>query len=281
MLSWYFFLLYRDENGSDVTDWKVVHKFKEEIEEKLADYQWARKRRNMPDISARVGLQLMGWKSNNPVEKVLEYFKLDFEHAKQPELVSFHQLLNLLNRGKDFFVSDKRGLWSLYEDLHKPVMDHVFLQKAVDRITYSANSVEVRTKNNETFVSDYALCTFSSGVLASEIVTFKPPLPEWKQEAIYKNPMSVYTKIFLKFPFKFWDDHEYILYATKQRGYYPVLQNLDKAGILPNGSCVLLVTVTGDEGRRVEEQTDEETKVEIMETLRKIYGVNIPDPTGI
>ena len=164
----------------------------------------------MPDISARVGLQLMGWKSNNPVEKVLEYFKLDFEHAKQPELVSFHQLLNLLNRGKDFFVSDKRGLWSLYEDLHKPVMDHVFLQKAVDRITYSANSVEVRTKNNETFVSDYALCTFSSGVLASEIVTFKPPLPEWKQEAIYKNPMSVYTKIFLKFPFKFWDDHEYI-----------------------------------------------------------------------
>lgn len=232
----------------------------------------------MPDISARIGLQLMGWRSKQPVEKVLEYFKLDFEHAKQPELVSFYQLFN---RGKDFFVSDRRGLWSLYKDLYKPVERHVLLQKAVDKITYSADSVEVHTKNNETFISDYALCTFSSGVLASDMIAFDPPLPEWKLEAIYKNPMSVYTKIFLKFPMKFWDDHEYILYASKQRGYFPVFQNLDRRGILPNGSGILLVTVTGDEGTRIEGQTDIETKVEIMKALRKIYGKNIPDPTGI
>lgn len=232
----------------------------------------------MPDIPARVGLQLIGWKSNRPIEKVLEYFRLDFEHAKPPDLVSFYQLFS---KGKDFFVSDPRGLWSLYKDLYKPTMDRILLRETVEKIKYSDDSVEIHTKNNDIFVADYVLCTFSSGVLASDAITFDPPLPEWKQEAIYKNPMSVYTKIFLKFPRKFWDDHEYILHASKRRGYFPVFQDLDRPGMLANGSGILLITVTGDEGRRIEEQTDNETKNEIMETLRKMYGKKIPDPTGM
>lgn len=232
----------------------------------------------MPDIPARVGLQLIGWKSNRPIEKVLEYFRLDFEHAKPPDLVSFYQLFS---KGKDFFVSDPRGLWSLYKDLYKPLMDRILLRETVEKIKYSDDSVEIHTKNNDIFVADYVLCTFSSGVLASDAITFDPPLPEWKQEAIYKNPMSVYTKIFLKFPRKFWDDHEYILHASKRRGYFPVFQDLDRPGMLANGSSILLITVTGDEGRRIEEQTDNETKNEIMKTLRKIYGKKIPDPTGM
>ena len=93
--------------------------------------------------------------------------------------------------------------------------------------------------------------------------------------------MSVYTKIFLKFPRKFWDDHEYILHASKTRGYFPILQDLDRPGMLPSGSGILLITVTGDEGRRIEKQTDEETKAEIMTTLKKIYGEEIPNPSGI
>ena len=56
---------------------------------------------------------------------------------------------------------------------------------------------------------------------------------------------------------------------------------MDKKGLLSNGSSVLLLTVTGDEGRRIEGQTDEETKQEIMKTLRKIYGDNIPEPKGM
>ena len=139
--------------------------------------------------------------------------------------------------------------------------------------------MEVHTKNNEIFMADYVLCTFSTGVLTSDTIIFDPPLPEWKKEAIYKNPMSVYTKIFLKFPRKFWDDHEFILHASKRRGYLPVFQDLDRPGILP-GSGILLITVTGEEGKRIEEQTDQETKTEIMKTLRKIYGRKIPDPTG-
>ncbi|CAH3172047.1 unnamed protein product [Porites lobata] len=220
----------RDENGIDVTDWKVIQKFKKTVVEKLEDFQWHRKKRNMPQIPARVGLQLMGWKSDSPIEKVLEYFKIDFTHSKNPELISFY---NLIGEGKDFLVSDQRGLWFMYKSLYRRVKKKVLLKKTVDSITYSGNSVVIQTKENETFVADYALCTFSTGVLASDSIAFNPPLPQWKQEAIYKNPMSVYTKIFLKFPYKFWDDNEYILYASKRRGYFPVMQNMEKEGLLP------------------------------------------------
>lgn len=268
---------YRDENGQDNTDWEVIRRFDDEIEAKLENFQETRKTKKLSDIPARVGLQLMGWKSRQPIEKVLEYFRLDFEHAKPPELVSFHQLFS---RGQDFFVSDPRGLWSVFEDLYKPLEERILLRETVEKIKYSDDSVEVQTKNNKTFVADYVLCTFSSGVLASDAITFEPPLPEWKQEAVYKNPMSVYTKIFLKFPRKFWDDREYILHASKRRGYFPVFQDLDRLGMLPNGSGILLITVTGHEGRRIEEQTDDETKPEVMETLKKIYGKEIPDPSG-
>jgi polyamine oxidase len=42
-----------------------------------------------------------------------------------------------------------------------------------------------------------------------------------------------------------------------------------------------LITVTDDEGRRIEKQSFEETKAEIVKMLRGVYGRDIPEPTGI
>lgn len=236
-----------------------------------------RRKRNACDIPARVGLQLLGWKDKRPIAQAMEYYMIDFEFSQRPEMVSFNQLSG---RGEDFFVSDQRGLWSMYEGLYKPVTDRILLGKTVTEIMRSLESVEIYTSDGEKYVSDYALCTFSTGVLGSDLVTFNPPLPQWKKEANHKNPLAVYMKIFLKFPRKFWDDNEYILHASKLRGRFPVLQDLDRPGILPKGSGILLITVTEDEGKRIEEQTDNETQVEVMKTLRKIYGQGIPDPIG-
>lgn len=43
----------------------------------------------------------------------------------------------------------------------------------------------------------------------------------------------------------------------------------------------MLVTVEDDESIRVEQQSDEETKAEIMEVLRKMFGKDIPEATHI
>ena len=269
--------LFRDDVGNDITDFRVLKEFHDKVETKLEDYLEERKEQKLPDVPARVGVQLMGWKSKRPIEKVIEYLNMDFEYSKRPELVSFYQLFE---RGEDFFITDQRGAWSMYEDLYKPLTNRIILGKTVTEIKYSATSVEVTTSDGDKFAADYALCTFSTGVLASDMVTFNPALPQWKKEVIFKNPMSVYTKIFLKFPSKFWDDHEYILYASKERGRFPVFQDLERPGILPNGSNVLLITVTEDEGRRIERQAYNETKAEVMQLLRTIYGQGIPDATG-
>ena len=50
---------------------------------------------------------------------------------------------------------------------------------------------------------------------------------QWKILAMDQFNMAIYTKIFLKFPYKFWpsgNGSEFFLYAHKKRGYYPVWQ---------------------------------------------------------
>lgn len=50
---------------------------------------------------------------------------------------------------------------------------------------------------------------------------------KWKTEAISKVDVIVYTKIFLKFPYKFWPcgaGTEFFLYAHERRGYYTFWQ---------------------------------------------------------
>ena len=49
----------------------------------------------------------------------------------------------------------------------------------------------------------------------------------WKAEAIEKCDVMVYTKIFLKFPDKFWPcgpGKEFFIYAHERRGYYTFWQ---------------------------------------------------------
>ena len=118
------------------------------------------------------------------------------------------------------------------------------------------NGVEVATAEGEAFAADFALCTFGSGVLDRGSVKFGPPLPDY------------YTKIFLKFPSKFWGDSEWILHVSAQKTrHFPVFFDLDRAGFFP-GSKSLYTVVTGDESLRVEAQEDSKTMEELMEVLR-------------
>ena len=130
--------------------------------------------------------------------------------------------------------------------------------------------------------ADFAICTFSLGVLQNNVVAFEPHLPSWKRTAIETMEMATYTKIFLQFvPDKvFWNTSmQFFLYADPvERGYYPVFQSLDGPGFLP-GSGILFVTVVHDQSYVVEAQDDETTKKQVLEVLRRMYGEDkVPDP---
>lgn len=140
----------------------------------------------------------------------------------------------------------------------------------------------IYNQDGSCITADYAINTFSLGVLQHDVVTFDPPLPDWKQKAIATFTMGTYTKIFLQFPTQFWDANtQFFLYASPTtRGYYPVWQSLSGPGFLP-GSNIIFVTVVDQMSYKAERQTDEQTKAEVMAVLRQMFtNITVPDPTA-
>ena len=62
--------------------------------------------------------------------------------------------------------------------------DQVLLNSTVTRIKYSSSGVEVTLADQKTLTADYALVTFSVGVLQNDDIKWEPELPDWKLEAI-------------------------------------------------------------------------------------------------
>ena len=229
------------------------------------------------DMPATTGLKILGWRSDTPHKKLLSWSDINFQYGVGEEEASLN---NMGAAGEDAFINDQRGVWSLYRDFYSNFPDKILVNQRVTRIKYSDESVEVTTAEGIIYAAEYALCTFSNGVLESKMVTFDPDLPDWKKEAIFRMRMVYYTKIFLKFPKTFWDDSEFILHLSKQgTGHFPHFQNLDRPGFF-EGSRMLLATVTGDVARRIEAQDDSKTLDEVMQVLRNMYGDGIPHATG-
>ncbi|XP_077866608.1 uncharacterized protein LOC144355077, partial [Saccoglossus kowalevskii] len=223
------------------------------------------------------------WNPTTPVQKSIEYYDFDFEIAAIPYVTSLKATATI-DAANEIFVTDQRGfsyvLRSQAETFLEPNDTRLLLEKIVTKVEYDDNGVAVTCSDGSNYTAPYAIITFSIGVLQSDLVEFYPPLPDWKVEEIFQFDMTLYTKIFLKFPDgtqKFWDDEEFILYASSRRGYYTVWQNLEAEGLFEAGTNLLLMTVTGDESRRVEYETDDQIKSEVMAILRQVYGNGIPD----
>ena len=162
--------------------------------------------------------------------------------------------------------------------------DKVKLDSQVTEIKWNDDCVCATVNGIDQYCGEYAIMTFSIGVLQDAIntktgVTFSPELPRKKKDAILDVPMVYYARIYLIFDeitfLNKTDDYQQVIgYVSNVRGYYPVYIH-DKHH--PN---VLTVDVTGDLVLRVEKQEPNKTQAEIMGILREMYG-NIPDPLQI
>ncbi|OVA07597.1 Flavin amine oxidase [Macleaya cordata] len=247
------------------------------------------------DISILASQRLKNHVPSTPIEMAVDYYTYDYEFGEPPRVTSLQNtepLPTFANFGEDlYFVADPKGYESVVHYVAKQFLKtnkdgqvtdpRLKLNKVVTEIRYSRSGVIVKTEDGSVYTAGYVMVSASIGVLQTNLINFEPDLPAWKLLAIYQFDMSVYTKIFLKFPHKFWptgNGTEFFIYAHDKRGYYTIWQQLENE--YPGANC-LLVTVTDDESRRIEQQPDSETKAEIMEVLRDMFGKNIPEATDI
>ncbi|EFJ34103.1 hypothetical protein SELMODRAFT_439136 [Selaginella moellendorffii] len=250
---------------------------------------------NSADISVLTAQRIYGKVPSTPVEMVLDYYNYDYEFAEPPRVTSLKNTQpnpTFHNFGdSNFLVADQRGYSYLVQKLAEEFLDskdgvitdpRLKLNTVVNNIRYSKNGVTVGTEGGKSYKAKYVIVTVSLGVLQSGLIKFIPPFPDWKIEALSEFDMAVYTKIFLKFPYKFWPSNgpltEFMLYADEHRGYYPVWQHLENE--YP-GANVMFVTVTDDESRRIEQQPRNETIEEVHEVLKNMFGPSVPKPIDI
>jgi polyamine oxidase len=111
-----------------------------------------------------------------------------------------------------------------------------------------------------------------------------PPLPPATAAAVLEFPMALYSKLFFRFPWKFWQEEQMLLSAYGNGEFAPVWQSLDMAGFLP-GSNILFLTVTGERARELQLRpntpaADTQIINELLPVLNQIFPAAIAAKTG-
>ena len=289
---------YYDQNGPN--DWSNVASEFGKAYNRMANDAHDRIEHGRPDISMRVGFSLAGWDPTNDMYKqTAEYLSWDMVAAASPDVSSmiFGQIGTDASEGDllgewDRFVMDQRGYDIVTRHLAskflKPDDERLVLESPINKVQYSKDGVTVHTSKDTCFQAEYAICTFSLGVLQQSIngeapVNFNPAFPSWKSESIFSNVMAIYTKIFYQFDPNdvFWPKHiKYLNYASPTtRGYWASWESLDYPGSPLEGSGIIFATVTLGQSERVEQQSDEATMQEGLEVLRQMFpDANVPEP---
>ncbi|KAJ3503636.1 hypothetical protein NLJ89_g8342 [Agrocybe chaxingu] len=280
-------------NASGPADFLDVFRKSEDDYERLTVLAGTRVDKGLVDISARTGYSLGGAKPATAHARASEYYQFDWEYAQTPEQSSLiasswgnNYTYDVASGGfsDDNQMSiDQRGFKIIVQaeaaEFLAPSGTQVLFGATVKAVNHSRKGVQVVLSDGRELSADYALCTFSLGVLQHDDVVFEPELPDYKQEAIHSMVMATYTKIFLQFPRKFWFDTEMAIYADEQRGRYTVWQSLDHLGFLP-GSGIIFVTVTGDFALRIEALSNAQVQEEVLSVLRSMFpSVLVPEPT--
>lgn len=147
------------------------------------------------------------------------------------------------------------------------------LNHAAQQVTYDNSGVTIKTAQG-IWRAQAALMTVPLGVLQRGSITFEPPLPAAKQQALGRIAMGLLNKCYLVFPEVFWDDATLLGYVGDRKGEWAEWLNLD--ALL--GAPILLGFNAGEYAHRLETQSDSQIVEMAMQTLRQIYGKSIPDP---
>lgn len=148
------------------------------------------------------------------------------------------------------------------------------LGQIVKDIQWEQSPIRVITHKTE-FLADHVIITLPLGVLQARKVRFTPELPQDKKTAIAKLGMGVLNKCYLRFPDAFWpDDVDWLEHISASPGEWTEWVSFKRVANAP----ILLGFNAADRGREIEAWSDQKIVASAMQTLRTLYGRNIPAP---
>lgn len=166
-----------------------------------------------------------------------------------------------------------------YSKLIKKLSKHIKikLNSEVIEIDQSETNVKITTKQNH-YRAKYVICTIPLGVLKTNKIMFIPSLPEEKINSLKKIDTGLHEKIFLSFPYKFWDLTKHVFhYADKNnRGACTQWQTLP----IKTSKNIIYTNLSGPDVNYVY-KTDKQLQKICMRNLKKIFGKQIPEPLNI
>ncbi|RJQ75483.1 FAD-dependent oxidoreductase [Pseudonocardiaceae bacterium YIM PH 21723] len=138
--------------------------------------------------------------------------------------------------------------------------------------------VRVITDRGE-FHADRVLVTLPLGVLKARTVSFTPPLPADKQQAIDQLGFGTLNKIALHYAEPFWPVDQYVFgYLCRETDRYPtVVINMWKS----HGQATLVMLLGGSLGRELETWTDDQVAAYTDTVIRDMFGAGAPTPRHI
>lgn len=150
------------------------------------------------------------------------------------------------------------------------------LNQIAYHIQYNQQGVVIGTYDGK-FEAKQAVITLPLGVLKSGKVSFRPALPDRKQQAINRLGTGVLNKFYLQFPYVFWEKNAGVINLSNSApGGFNEYLNLYKFTKQP----VLLGFFSASAGAHLEKWSDQQIIDQAMNSLRTKYGADLPQPIG-
>ncbi|RPA81364.1 hypothetical protein BJ508DRAFT_209259 [Ascobolus immersus RN42] len=226
-------------------------------------------------------LRLMNWHyANLEYANAVNVDKLSLRHWDQDDGNEFRGHHSILIGG---YQQVPRALFLAPKKLD------VRFDHEVSRIDYFGEKVKVEFTNGNVLEGDEVVVTLPLGVLKDNKISFEPPLPNWKQDAISRLGFGLLNKVVLVYQEAFWDVDKDMAgslndadgdklsqdsYRSK-RGRFYMFWNCVKV----SGTPMLVALMTGDAAEETEKQSDEQIVTEVTDVLTKMFpGKNVQRP---
>ncbi len=171
--------------------------------------------------------------------------------------------------GSKNFSLTNTGYQNIIQNVFADALAKIQLERAVNKISYSGNSCELTTTNNNTYSADKIILTIPISILKQNFIQFIPQLPQQKLDAINNIGMDAGMKILLKFNQKFWDNNLGSLYAA---GYVP--EFWDPSAGKTGNSALLTAFIMGEKAEAPSAQGNDAVNTVLTE-LDTIFGNNL------